>query len=186
MSDFYELAHAAEADPAGANFAALRQAYVQSDAYRPYKHISQQKLMQITNSVADFQEVVNTCLNILQGNALDLEARMTLAIAYEKIGKSDEARKTHLFAEHMLDAILATGDGKSFESAFRLVADTEAWTVMRSFGIKARSHTRHRRDDGVFDVFEGKIDDRAVTVYFDVTDHVRVVDAMMIDDEPEN
>ena len=184
MSDFYELAHTAEDDPDSADFAALRAAYVKSDAYRPYKHIPQQKLLHITNTAADFTEVVDTCTNILHSNPADLEARMTLAIALEKTGNPDQARKAHMFAERMLDAILTTGDGKSFESAFRLVSDTEAWTVMRSFGIKAKSHTRHRREDGVFDVYEGIINDRAVTVYFDVTDPVRIVDSMTTD-EPD-
>lgn len=183
--DFWELARAAEADPASADFAALRKAYVASDAYRPLKHITKTKLMQITNSAADFEDVAATCQAILAANPLDLEARILLGTAQEKLGKVADAEKTHTFAERMLDAILATGDGKSFGTAFKLVSETEAWIVMRSFGIKAKSQERHRRAEGIFDVFEGKLGDRQVQVYFDVADPVRVLDETLEQSEDE-
>jgi len=176
MSAFDDLAAQAEDNPAEADFATLRAAYVAGDAYRPLKHITRQKLMAITDSVTDFGEVVRTCQDILKSNPLDLEARMMLAHAQEKSGDAASAEKTHTFAERMLDAILATGDGKSFGTAFHLVAEFEAWTVMRTFGIKASSQERLRREDRVFDVFEGKIGKDDVTIYFDVTDPVRVLD----------
>ena len=176
MSNFHDLAQQAEDNPAAADFASLRAAYVAGDAYRPLKHITRQKLMQITDSVTDFDEVVRTCRDILKSNPLDLEARMMLAHAQEKSGDGRAAEKTHAFAERMLDAILMTGDGKSFETAFQLVAENEAWTVMRVFGIKARSKERHRREDRVYEVFEGKLGGDDVKAYFDVTDPVRVLD----------
>jgi hypothetical protein len=176
MSDFYALSHAAEQDPSHADFTALRQAYVESKQWRSIKHITQQKLMQITNAAKGFEEVRDTCLNILKANPVDLEARMMLAVALEKLGDAEAAEKAHLFAEKMLDAILATGSGKSFESAIVLVSEMEAWTVMRSFGIKAKSHERHQHDGKIFDVYQGSMGDREVTIYFDVTDFVRFLD----------
>lgn len=181
MTDVYELARQAEQNPAQVDFLAMRQAYVQSDAYQPIKHISQSKLMQITDSVQDFGEVVTTCKNILLTNPLDLEARMALAMAYEKVGDAINAERQHAFAEAMLDAILSTGDGKSFEKAFKLVAANEAWTVMRSFGIRVTSQEQHQKDGRVYDVFTGKLGDNVVSVYFDVTDHARFLDNTLED-----
>lgn len=179
MSNFTELAAAAEANPAEADFAALRQAYMTYEK-RSVKHISQQKLMQITNHVTDFAEVARTCQSILEGNPMDLEARMMLAVAQEKAGNSTLAEKNHLFAERLIDAILATRDGKSFETAWKLVSDMEAWTIMRVFGMKAKHHTRHQREDGIFDVYEGVIGDRNVTLYFDVTNPARFIEENVI------
>lgn len=185
-NDFDALAEAAELDPANADFAALRQVYVQSDAYRPLKHILQSKLMQITDNVSDFNEVAATCQNILAANPLDLEARMLLAFTLDRLGDGRAAERNHAFAERLLDSILETGDGKSFESAFVLVAEAEAWTVLRTFGIQANEQTRHRRDDGVFDVFEGILDEEAVTVYFDVTTPVAVLDETLEHEKTDN
>jgi len=168
MSDFYDLVRQAELDPTNTDFAALRLAYVQSDTYRPLKHISQTRLMQITNNAANFTEVATICQNILQANPLDLEARMMLATAQEQLG-DPAAERTHAFAESLLDAILASGDGKSLESPFKLVSALEAWTVLRVFGIKASTQTREQLGDRVYDVFMGKLDETNVTVYFDIT-----------------
>jgi|GEM_PF-4841668 len=185
MSDFYDLAQVAEANPQTADFAALRQAYVQSDAYRPFKHIPQSKLMQITNSVDGFGEVVDTCKNILLSNPLDLEARMLLAIAYEKAGDTQESEKHHQFAEKMIDAIIATGDGKSFEQAFVIIAENEAWTLMRSFGIKAKTQERHQKDGKIYDVFLGKRGEDEVKVYFDVTLLIQNFDETLISSDSD-
>jgi hypothetical protein len=173
---FMELAQQVAANPADANFTDLRTAYQTSDVYRPFKHISQQKLMNITNHVNNFTEVAATCQNILDANPMDLEARMMLAVAQENTGKPDAAEKNHLFAQRMIDAILNTGTGKSFDGAWQLVSDQEAWTVMRIFGMKAKSYERVFREDKIYDVYQGKIDDRDATMYFDVTHPVQFVE----------
>lgn len=168
MTDFYDLAHAAEQEPTAADFVALREAYRTSEAYRPIKHIPQSKLLQITNSADSYVDVISTCENILKANPMDLEARMMLAHAQEHLGES--AEKTHQFAEGLLDAILASGDGKSLETAWVLLSNHEAWTVMRVFGMKATDQQRVYHDDGrIYDVYQGKIDGQSVQMYFDVT-----------------
>jgi hypothetical protein len=169
MSDFFALAQQAEADPSTADFAALRQAYVASPAYRPFKHILHSKLRQITDSAQNLDEVLKICRDLLTANPLDLEARMMLAFLLEKSGQTAAAEREHVFAERLLDAILATGDGKSFEKAIQVVAEAEMWTVMRAFGIQAEGQERHQREGRVYDVFTGAIDGRAVTIYFDAT-----------------
>lgn len=169
MTDFTTLAHAAESDPDSADFAALRQAYVESAVYRPFKHIPQSKLMQITNTAANFAEVANSCQAFLEANPMDLEARLMLGTAQANAGETVQAEKNKRFAEKMIDAILATGDGKSFERAFQVVAEAEVWTVLRSFEIRAKGQTRHQTGNKTYDVFDGVIGERAVQVYFDVT-----------------
>lgn len=182
MSDIYEMAQRGLKDPSTINFAELRQDYVASEAYRPLKHILQTKLKQITDAATSFEEVAETCRNILLTNPLDLEARMLIGSALEKCGEAQASEEHNRFAEHLLDAILATGDGKSFQSAFHLVAEAEAWTVMRTFGIRATSQERIRQDGRVYDVFDGKLDERDVKIYFDVTDTVQILDATLGDE----
>ena len=51
--NFDELVAAAERDPATADFAQLRKAYVASPRYQPVRHFSQAKLQGMTNNVKD-------------------------------------------------------------------------------------------------------------------------------------
>ena len=179
MSDFSELAKQAESDPDQMDFAALREAYVQSDIYRPAKHILQSKLMQITNAVKGFEEVAQTCRNILDANPMDLEARMLLGLALEKLGDQVAAEKHHTFANRMIDAILATGDGKALDTAWKVIAEAEPWTVMKVFGMKTTSHSRHVHGDLLIDVFEGRIEEREVKMHFDVTIFVKAIEELI-------
>lgn len=181
MSDFLARAQTAQESPDQADFAALRRDYVESAVYRPLKHIPQTKLMQITDNAADFHEVIQTCRSLIDAVPLDLEAWRVLALAYEQVGDTDNATRAHRFTEGLLDSILATGNGKSLETAFHLVAENEAWTVMRVFGIRAKGQERLRQDGRVYDIFEGALDDRTVKIYFDVTDPVRVLDQTVDD-----
>jgi hypothetical protein len=183
MSDFYSLAHAAQEDPESADFAALRLAYVQSSVYRPFKHIPQSKLLQITNNAADFAEVSRTCQTLLEANPMDLEARLLLGIAQEKAGQTAQAEKTKRFAEKMLDSILATGNGKTPASALQVIAEAEVWTVIRSFGIRTNSHTRQQTDSHTYDIFTGSIGERQVTIYFDVSALMSAFDQEIVGQE---
>lgn len=181
MVDFKELADTAEADPTRVDFSVLRAAY-QTYEHRTIKHITRQKLMQMTNHVTEFKEVAAVCRSILDTNPMDLEARMMIASAYEHMGEKDTAEKHHQFAERMIDAILATGTGKSFEGAWKLVSENEAWTIMRIFGMRPQKHHRHVRDTLIFDVYDGVIGDREATMYFDVTEPVHFVDEHIMGD----
>lgn len=179
MSDFWELAKTAAAKPTQADFAALRTAYVESDAYRPAKHIMQSKLMQITDRAQGFEEVAATCQDILTGNPMDLEARLMLAFAQEKLGENAAAANSTAFANAMLDAILATGDGKSMDTAFQVVAEAEVWTIMKVFEMRTAGHTRHQATDHTIDVFTGKIGEREVEMFFNVTRYVNAINELI-------
>lgn len=181
MVDFKELVTDAETDPSCVDFSTLRTVY-QGYENRTIKHITRQKLIEMTNHVTEFKEVATVCQSILDTNPMDLEARMMIASAYEHMGEKDTAEKHHQFAERMIDAILATGTGKSFEGAWKLVSENEAWTIMRIFGMRAQKHHRHVQDNLIFDVYDGVIGDREATMYFDVTEPVHFVDEHVIGD----
>ncbi|NJL93218.1 MAG: DUF4919 domain-containing protein [Anaerolineae bacterium] len=181
-SSFTSLVQTAEANPAAADFAALRAAYLTSEAYRPAKHIMQSKLMQITNAAPGFEQVSETCRRILSANPMDLEARRLYGLAQEELGNAAAAEQAYAFAEAMIDAILQTGDGKSIEGAWHVVAEAEIWTLFKIFGMRPSGQTRQAVGERIYDIFDGQIDDRPVTMYFDVTPFVRHIDQLISDE----
>lgn len=181
-SRFQQLAQAAEQAPASVDFRELRAAYVQSSSY-PTKHITQPKLMQISNHAAGFEEVASICTTILQGNPMDLEARMMLGVAQERLGQPEAAARTRAFVDAMIDAILSTGDGKGFETAFQVVAEAEEWTLMKVFGLRAKSQAQHQRPEGIFRVYSGKIAEREVEMVFDTSLYTSAIDRMIGDSD---
>lgn len=173
MSEFLKLAQTARQNPVDTDFAALRQAYMASDIYRPTSHFSANKLMGNTNGLADFAEVVDFCEKILDSNPMDLEVWMLLAFASEKTEQTEVAKRAHTFVRGMLGALFATGDGQSVETAYQVVAVAEEYTVLSVQGLKNRGQELMQIDNHYFDVLtcqprDGDAD-KVVKIYFDIT-----------------
>lgn len=174
MHNFLELAQQARQNPADADFTALRQSYLVSDNYRPTSHFSANKLMGNTNGLTDFAEVIEFCEKILDSNSMDLEVWMLLAFAAEKTEQPDLAKRAHTFIRGMLDALFATGDGQSFETAYQVIAIVEEYTVFSVQGLKSRRQALAGVDERRFDVWtcqpRGAIEDEDMKeIYFDIT-----------------
>ena len=170
---FREMVTNAEKDPQSANFAALREAYIDSDAYVPVKHFSYNKLIGQTNTATDFEDVVRFCERILEGNPMDLEVRMMLEFAYERLEWFEFAGKQHAFIEGMLEALFATGDGRSFDTAWQVVAVAEEYTALSVMGLKMLKQELVQLDDQYFDVLTVRArtdeDDEPLQLFFEIT-----------------
>jgi hypothetical protein len=182
-STFEELVATAEHDPANADFAALRKAYVASPKYNPVSHFSQAKLQGMTNNVQGLEELEIRCKKLLEGNPMDLEVRMMLDFAYSELEQHDLAAQAHAFVSGMLDAIWASGDGKSFETAWQVVSVAEEYTLLSIMGYQMQEQQLMEQAGRWYDVLTciSKKDPTAGSVmfYFDITDPFTYLSKMM-------
>lgn len=174
MSSYAELIQQARQDPTQVDFHQLRAAYVQSDVYHPLQHFSQAKLQGNTNAATTFDDVEVYCKRFLENNPMDLEVWMMLEFCYDQLEQYDLAHHTHQFISRMLDAIYATGDGKSLETAWQVVARAEVFTVLSVMGIKPQ-HEEVIEQEGhyyaqVTGISRHQNDGGHQTFYFDITD----------------
>jgi hypothetical protein len=171
--NFRALAAAAEKDPTTADFPALRQAYINSDDYRPTSHFSHAKLKGNTNHCANFDEVAIFCQKILDDNPMDLEARMLLEFAYDQLEQHDLAANTHAFVGAMLDAIYHSGSGESLETARSVVAVAEEYTLLSVMGLKLIEQALIEENDRYYDKMickpRGQAEADSIDLYFDIT-----------------
>lgn len=169
--DFDELVKQVEDNPEEADFDALRRAYVASERYLPTAHYSYQKLKGNTNSAESFDEVVVFCQQRLDENPMDLEVRMMLDFAYEQLDQYDLAARHHAFVQGMLDAIYDSGDGKSLETAWHVVAVAEEYTVLSVLGLQLQEQALVEANGRYYDVLtcRSRRDGEIVELYFDVT-----------------
>lgn len=181
--NFRALAAKAEKDPRTADFAALRDAYVESEDYKPVKHFSYNKLIGQTNTATDFEDVVRFCERILEGNPMDLEVRMMLEFAYERLEWFEFAGKQHDFIEGMLKALFATGDGRSLDTAWQVVAVAEEYTALSVMGLKMLNQELVQLDDQFFDVLtvRARADDNEepYQLFFEITTPFMFLQNMM-------
>ncbi|MCI0713287.1 MAG: DUF4919 domain-containing protein [Chloroflexi bacterium] len=174
MPDYLELARQAQENPSGADFIALREAYVASGDYRPTSHYSSGKLIGTTNGLDSFESVVEFCTTMLDQNPMDLEVRLLLEYTYEQLNNTENARRQHDFIRGMIEAIYTSGDGKSFESALKVVAVAEEYTLLSLNGLKLKFQQLIEHDGRRFDVLtctrRNDEDGPEIILYFDITD----------------
>lgn len=173
--NFLQMAQAAFEDPENTDFVALRVAYIDSEMYQPTGHYTYQKLIGRTNSATEFDDVVRICEKLLDNNPMDLEVRMMLDYAYEQIDQYDLAAKHRTFIEGMLRAIFESGDGRSMESAWQVIAVAEEYTLLSVMGLKLESQSLLNEGDYFYDMLTvtKRVDDgsaESVDLYFDITD----------------
>jgi hypothetical protein len=152
VSEYAELVRQAQENPSEADFVALREAYVASEAYQPTSHYSSNKLIGTTNGLDSYESVVEFCANVLEHNPMDLEVRLLLEYTYEQLGNVEKARLQHDFVKGMLTAIYASGDGKTFETALRVVAVAEEYTVISLNGLKLKLQQLVQHEGRSYDV----------------------------------
>lgn len=170
---YREYITTAENDPLSVDFALLRQLYVQSEDYRPTSHFTYSKLQGNTNACKSFEEVESFCKRVLTSNPMDIEARMLLEFAYDQMEQYDLASHHHGFVGGMLDAIFASGEGKTIETAWQVVAVAEEYTILSVMGLKMRQQSLVTVDSHHFDILTcvSRHDQSAapMVVCFDIT-----------------
>lgn len=95
---------------------------------------------------------------------VDMDAHMVRTIGLERLSRREEAQDHREWARGLLEAVLATGDGQSAETAYAVISVFEEYAVLRMLGYQPKSQA----------LLEGRIDaltaERAgetTTIYFD-------------------
>ncbi|MCL4239129.1 MAG: DUF4919 domain-containing protein [Anaerolineae bacterium] len=155
--DYDELLAAAQASPAGADFHTLRMAYARSGAYAPYtfNRASVQMLHQALTA-RDLDAALEAAHDLLSANYLDIEAHMVADYVHTLRGSGEQAAYHRAFAQGLIGAILATGDGRSQDTAFIVLSTAEEYTVLRLLGYQSTMQRLVREDNHAYDVLHGR------------------------------
>lgn len=94
--------------------------------------------------------------------------------AYRRLGNEKRADFHRDIAARLLKALLGTGDGKSPETAYRVMSIREEHTIMRELGFQDENHFYSRSlrhiNNRPYDVLSGtdKRTGKTVEIYFDI------------------
>ncbi len=171
MTTYNDLLNQAWADPHNADYHALRMAYARTDSYAPYAQDG--KTIQALNQALHNQDL-DTALaaveTLLAANYLDIEAHM--AADYVYIQREDAARSDihRAFARGLIDAILATGTGRDFDSALIVLSIAEEYLVLRVLGLAPAGQRLVQHEGHWFDVLTTRHSQMEDTrdVYFNI------------------
>jgi hypothetical protein len=99
---------------------------------------------------------------------VDMEAHALLATALQRAGRPEEAEAHDMWSRGLFEAVLATGDGKSPETAYRVLAEFEEYALLRMF--RYPPERQQAAPNGV-DEMTVRADGEAQLLYFEPATH---------------
>jgi len=139
-------------------FKALRKAYVKTDLYRPYsgRERTLSNAMWEVADHSDWQACIDKANEVLAINYIDLSAHVGMTFCAKEAGRKELSEYHQYVLDGLVDAIWATGDGRSEETAFFCTSVTELRDFIRLHGLEVVSQSLLEDEGGAFDLMTVK------------------------------
>ena len=161
------LSRAREADP-GLDFTALRMAYAESDLYSPYG--GDRSVFEKALREKDYAEAIRLGEERLKEDFLDVWAHWAVWQAANELGDQKRMDLHVYMLRGILQSIRDSGDGKSTETAFKVISTAETYFVLTVMGYRPKSQALQGKDGHSFDAMT-VVDSESgaeVTLFFNV------------------
>lgn len=154
-------------------FKALRKAYVKTDLYHPYsgRERALSNAMWEVADHSDWQACIDKANEVLAINYIDLSAHVGITFCAKEAGRQELSEYHQYVLDGLVDAIWATGDGRSEETAFFCTSVTELRDFIRLHGLEVVSQSLLEGEAGAFDLMTVKDPETEEEFdwYFDIT-----------------
>jgi hypothetical protein len=152
------------------DYTAFRLAYAASSKYAPYGTIEIVSKLKKAYDAGDCASAMAHARDVFEVNFVHMEARKIAAVCLKQAGHEEEARRDYAMFLGLFSSVLKSGDGKSPETAFVVVAVDEEYSVLETASLTPVKQARVNHGGSAFDRFEVKSpdSDQTVTIYFNI------------------
>ncbi|HEX7183038.1 MAG TPA: DUF4919 domain-containing protein [Thermoanaerobaculia bacterium] len=134
QQEYQALLERVKKSDASVDFKRMRWLQTQLDSYDPYGASREHPMAAFrAGEVAQAKMLAE---GILAENYLHLESHLAAAAVADQRGDAAAAAHHKYVAQGVLDSILQSGDGKTLDTAFQVIALSEEYAVMRHFGLR--------------------------------------------------
>ncbi len=152
---YSELLGVAKLDPDTVDFKELRSAYAMSPDYAPYALDKEGlALLNQAHGEGNAQMMATMAERLLKSNYLDIDAHLAAAAAYKGIGDAVRSSYHAKFWKRLLDSIVASGNGRTCQTAFTVISVAEEYALLKALRIQPVSQSLMDAGGHHFDVFE--------------------------------
>jgi len=122
------------------DFYELRMLYTQTPIYNPYddKIHDLHDGMYAALSKPDFQKALECAETIFEKCYVDMDAHFVCSIIYAKLNDPLKNKYHQFVYEGLFDSIVASGDGKSPETAFQVISTNEEYFLLQILGCQPK------------------------------------------------
>lgn len=135
------------------DFRQLRVAYSETEGFSPYgaDREGRQKMFAALDE-KNFDQAAEQAEKILKDKYVDIYAHFVAARAYGELGKADKSEFHDFAFNGLLKSIMGTGDGKSPETAFFVIAVEEEYALLDVMRMNVRGQSLIRKDGHSYDL----------------------------------
>lgn len=150
QKEFDELIARVKKDDASVDFSHLRNLYTELDSYGPLSPDTKEMFAALHDG--DYKAALKRVDEILAENYLDTHAHYVGMIAADKLGDASRAAHHRYVEKGILDSILRSGDGKSPDTAYKVIFVSEEYALLRSLGLQSEQQNLIDLGGHTFDV----------------------------------
>jgi len=152
------------------DFTEMRKAFTATPAYSGTMMIFYRSLWGALN-MRDFEGALKIVDTVLERNYVEPNAHMVASIAHGELGHREEAQFHRFIADGLLRSITSEGDGKTPETAYKVIDISEEYALFRAMNLKPKLQSMVPSNGGpIVDqmlVIDGRTNEER-TMYFSV------------------
>jgi hypothetical protein len=164
------------------DYAKLRYSFAKTSEYKPYsKDSGGRAAMFKALDAKDYAGAVRSAEELLAKNYQDMEAHFVCNIAYRNLGSVRQQAFHSTVLKGLLGSLYKSGDGKSPETAFKVISVDEEYFMLNMNGYKTIKQSLVQKDGSRYDRMdvEDKKTGEKNTLYFNVDLPFRWLDGQM-------
>lgn len=170
---YQQLLKAAEADPAKADWLALRFAYSETPEFNVMDDPSapERKTIYDAFESGDYNKMLEAAKRIIARDFVDLSAHRYAAAAYKHLNKMSEFEKERMIADGLIGSVM-TGDGLTPEAAYTVISVAEEYEFLSSQGLRVTQQALINADGHAFDLMSTTDENGKARDYYFLIDRV--------------
>ena len=100
-------------------------------------------------NMRDFEGALKIVDTVLQRNYVEPNAHMVASLAHNELGHREEAQLHRFIADGLLRSITSQGDGKTPETAYKVIDISEEYALFRALNLTPKSQSAVPSDGGL-------------------------------------
>jgi hypothetical protein len=155
------------------DYTAFRLSYAASPNYAPYgTATTSTALVAMTTAfrAGDCATAIARANEVMEANFVQIDAHLVTGLCQQKAGNEESARRERAVVDGLISSVLKSGDGKTPQTAFDVIAIDEEYKALGMLGLVRGTQSLVTVDGRTFDRLDAKTRDsgQPVTLYFNV------------------
>jgi len=152
---YRKILEIAKHSPEKVDFTKLRLSFAESEEYIPcIPDIDLAKKLERFLKDGDIKKASEVIKKILDNYYLDINAHVIADFIFDELNDKGKSYFHRTFAKGLIDSILDSGDGKTFETAYKVIDIREEYVILETMGILANHQEFVEWQGHKYDVFE--------------------------------